>query len=299
MTTNRKREYFCETIDVNGEDIPINIGSNKGGVYYEIIQRGIEQLDIAIQIHKRVLVYYFILHTKIYTPDNYRVTNFMKNLKQKLGRDYQMKNIGYEWVREHERDKADTHHYHVALFLDGSKIQHPKKLLILIRKMWKPHGHVSYIRNPFDYINRNDNDTRLKAIWRISYMAKIRGKGHRDPQANDSGTSRLKFLKWEKVDMDKKGNKTGGRSKGTKNKRTQEVIDILNELDCNPIEGIANIAKIAMGRQDYALAGNMYKELSQYIFPKRRAIEVSAEVNQSIGIEDLTDQQRKNLKALL
>ena len=192
MTTNRKREYFCETIDVNGEDIPINIGSNKGGVYYEIIQRGIEQLDIAIQIHKRVLVYYFILHTKIYTPDNYRVTNFMKNLKQKLGRDYKMKKIGYEWVREHERDNADTHHYHVALFLDGSKIQHPKKLLILIRKMWRPHGHVPYIRNPFDYINRSDNDTRLKAIWRISYMAKIRGKGHRADQAKDYGASRLK-----------------------------------------------------------------------------------------------------------
>jgi hypothetical protein len=193
MTTNRKREYFCETIDVNGEDIPINIGSNKGGVYHGIIQRGIEQLDIAIQIHKRVLVYYFILHTNVYTEDSYRVTNLMKNLKQKLGRDYQMKNIGHEWVREHERDTADTHHYHVALFLDGSKIQHPKKLLILIRKMWVLHGHVPYIRNPFDYINRNDNDTRLKAIWRISYMAKIRGKGHRAEQANDYGASRLKL----------------------------------------------------------------------------------------------------------
>lgn len=99
--------------------------------------------------------------------------------------------------------------------------------------------------------------------------------------------------------MDKKGNKTGGRSKGTKNKRTQEVIDILNRLDCNPIEGLANIATIAMEKQDYALAGNMYKELSQYMFSKRRAIEVSSEVNSSLEIEDLTDQQKRNLKKLL
>lgn len=99
--------------------------------------------------------------------------------------------------------------------------------------------------------------------------------------------------------MDNKGNKTGGRSKGTKNKRTQEVIDILNRLDCSPIEGLANIATISMEREDYALAGNMYKELSQYIFPKRRAIEVSAEVNSSLEIEDLTDLQRMNLKKLL
>lgn len=99
--------------------------------------------------------------------------------------------------------------------------------------------------------------------------------------------------------MNKKGNKTGGRAKGTKNKRTQEVIDILNELDCNPIEGLANVAKIAMEKQDYALAGNMYKELSQYMFPKRRAVEVSAEINQDISVEELTDQQRRNLKSLL
>jgi len=99
--------------------------------------------------------------------------------------------------------------------------------------------------------------------------------------------------------MNKKGEKTGGRSKGTKNKRTQEVIDILNRLDCSPIEGLANIATISMERENYALAGNMYKELSQYIFPKRRAIEVSAEVNSSLEIEDLTDLQRMNLKKLL
>lgn len=192
MPTNRKRKYFSETIDVDGEQIPINIGKNKGGVYYEIVHRAIEQLDIAIQIHKRVLAYYFILHTNVYTEDSYRVTNLMKNLKQKLGRDYKMKNIGHEWVREHERDRADTHHYHVALFLDGNKIQHPKKLFILIRKMWGAHGHIPVIRNPFDYIDKDDNETRLKAIWRISYMAKIRGKGHRSDQANDFGVSRLK-----------------------------------------------------------------------------------------------------------
>ena len=99
--------------------------------------------------------------------------------------------------------------------------------------------------------------------------------------------------------MNKNGIKTGGRKKGTPNKRTQQVIDILNNLDCNPIEGLVSIAKIAMEKQDYALAGSMYKELSQYAFPKRRAVEVSAEMNQDISINELTDQQRRNLKKLI
>ena len=83
------------------------------------------------------------------------------------------------------------------------------------------------------------------------------------------------------------------------NRISQKVIDILNRLDCSPIVGLANIATISMEREYYALAGNMYKELSQYIFPKRRAIEVSAEVNSNLEIEDLTDLQRMNLKKLL
>ena len=191
MLTNRKREYFCDHIDINGEQIRINIGSNTGGVYYEIIKRMIDQLDIAIKIHKRVLVHQFILSTNYYTPNSKRVTNLMKNLKQKIRRDYGIKQIGHAWVREQEKVKKQ--HYHVVLFLDGNKIQHPKKLNAIIKTMWEPyHGHVPVIRNPFYYIKKNDNATRVEAIWRISYSAKIRGKGYRDPQANDYQSSRLK-----------------------------------------------------------------------------------------------------------
>jgi len=192
MSTNGKREYFFEHIEINDEQIRINIGDNNGGVYYEIIKRMIDQLDIAIKIHNRVLVHQFILSTNYYTPNSKRVTNLMKNLKQKIRRDYGIKQIGHAWVREQEKVKKQ--HYHVVLFLDGNKIQHPKKLNAIIKTMWEPyHGHVPVIRNPFYYIKKNDNATRLDVIWRISYTAKIRGKGHRDEQANDYGASRLKY----------------------------------------------------------------------------------------------------------
>jgi len=32
----------------------------------------------------------------------------MKNLKQKIGRDYEIIKIGYQWVREQERAKNST-----------------------------------------------------------------------------------------------------------------------------------------------------------------------------------------------
>ena len=38
------------------------------------------------------------------------------------------------------------------------------------------------------------------------------------------------------------GYKTSGRTSGTPNKRTQEAAQILDELGCNPIRGMAEIA---------------------------------------------------------
>ena len=48
------------------------------------------------------------------------------------------------------------------------------------------------IKNPFYFIDKdNYQEMRGEAINRISYLAKTRGKGYRDPQAKDYGTSRL------------------------------------------------------------------------------------------------------------
>jgi hypothetical protein len=75
------------------------------------------------------------------------------------------------------------------------------------------------------------------------------------------------------------GTKNSGRKKGVPNKRTQSIIDQLAGLNCNPIEGMAKIAKQAMAEGELALAGQMYKELAQYVAPKRKSIEVTGELD--------------------
>src|SRR5262245_45921495 len=68
-----------------------------------------------------------------------------------------------------------------------------------------------------------------------------------------------------------KGYKTGGRVKGTPNKRTQDVTERLAELGCDPVEGMAGLAMDPNSSPD--LKGRMYAELAQYVYPKRRAVE--------------------------
>lgn len=94
--------------------------------------------------------------------------------------------------------------------------------------------------------------------------------------------------------------KTGGRKKGTPNKKTQIIEEILESLDCSPI---TNLARIANGQKVMCLAyanketgdfvemevmptldqiKDANKELAQYIYPKRKAVEHSG----SIGMHE-------------
>ena len=71
------------------------------------------------------------------------------------------------------------------------------------------------------------------------------------------------------------GERRGGRSKGTPNKRSVEIAELLEELRCDPIEGMARIAMNKRAAPE--LRGRMYSELAQYLYPKRKAIERSGQ----------------------
>ena len=78
-----------------------------------------------------------------------------------------------------------------------------------------------------------------------------------------------------------KGVRLGGRQKGTPNKDKQELLDMILATGCkHPIQGLAEIAKQSHQQGEFDLAVTCYKELSQYIAPKRKAIEHSGEVEQ-------------------
>ncbi len=80
--------------------------------------------------------------------------------------------------------------------------------------------------------------------------------------------------------------KTGGRAKGTPNKKSAEVRDLLLSLGCDPVTGMARIAMNTTNPPE--LRGRMYSELAQYMWPKRKAIEVSGEAGPYVLAIQLT-----------
>jgi hypothetical protein len=57
--------------------------------------------------------------------------------------------------------------------------------------------------------------------------------------------------------------KTDGRTSGTPNRKTQTVIDRLEVLGCDPIEGMARITMDEAA--ELSISAQMYKELTQYV----------------------------------
>ena len=187
-TKNRKYKSMAETITHNGTKYAIN--AKKSGIYPQQLHSIIDQLDICVMKWRRVLVLRVELHQNHYTNDSRMITRFRKNLARRLDRQYGITEVGYTWVREMERAKHQ--HYHLALYLDGDVIQHPRKLNITIADTWesvRDGNTVGYPSNCFHYVV--DKDSKANAVYRISYMAKARGKGYRPPQAKDYGSSRL------------------------------------------------------------------------------------------------------------
>ena len=191
---NRKKEHFSRLLTINNEELEVN-ASHKFGVYVEIIEKMVEQLDACYRIHKRVHVVLFILQHREASQDNKDISRFMNVITQWIRRKYKTKNIGSVWVREWEKAKAKSHHYHCALFIDGDVVRFPKIILQAIKRKWFRYGNVpdKFLKNCYYNIRKENHDEkRVDVIWRLSYYAKIRGKGYRNPQSSDYQTSRLK-----------------------------------------------------------------------------------------------------------
>ncbi len=66
--------------------------------------------------------------------------------------------------------------------------------------------------------------------------------------------------------------KTGGRTRGTPNKKTQAVYEALERLGCHPISGLARIAMSPQTAPE--LKVRCYAELAQYLYPKLKAVDL-------------------------
>lgn len=73
-----------------------------------------------------------------------------------------------------------------------------------------------------------------------------------------------------------------GRKKGTPNKRTQSLEAICEAYNYHPFEALL---KLTMETEEVNVKLQGLKELCQYLYPKRKALEISGDINLDLARE--------------
>ncbi|MDO6460149.1 inovirus-type Gp2 protein [Granulosicoccaceae sp. 1_MG-2023] len=168
------------------------VNSRGSGLYLPILHAGIDQFHVCLKRWRRVFALRVDLRQPYYNPDSKRVSRFRKNLARRLERSHGVRDVGFLWVREQERSKAQ--HYHLVFMMDGDLVRSPNALWPMIRETWErvaPGGSVHFPKDGHYFVHRDDAKARREFVWRVSYLAKCRGKGYRPPASNDYSASRL------------------------------------------------------------------------------------------------------------
>ncbi len=191
---NRKTALHGRQFNFCGEQV--SLLANEQGYFGHILQKIYEQLKAMMSHHSKVIVIRYDFRLYDFTKCNEVMTQFRRKLKRRLKPHYNLKRIGYVWVREWNKEKGEARaqHYHCAIMLDGNQVDYPSKLNEIVRDIWERLNQASvyYPKNQFYVIKRGDTGTLAAARLRLSYLAKVHTKGNKQRYTNNYSTSLIK-----------------------------------------------------------------------------------------------------------
>lgn len=88
--------------------------------------------------------------------------------------------------------------------------------------------------------------------------------------------------------MDKYGNKTGGRQKGTPNKKTADLLERLGNY--NPLDALLAISQDEDTPLEIQVKINL--DLMNYVYPKRKSVEFNDKIDVSISEQSVDELQK-------
>lgn len=140
----------------------------------------------------RMLVITFQLKPPEYAQNDNSIMSYLRHhLSYFLQVEYGIKEIGFTWCRELEKGKGP--HYHLMIWVDGSKVRTAKKIKGKMREIWERKGGFFWsLRKYAVYVD--SEQSRIDCLFWLSYLSKGRGKGYKPSQTKDYGTSRLQKL---------------------------------------------------------------------------------------------------------
>ncbi|MDF1895548.1 YagK/YfjJ domain-containing protein [Rahnella contaminans] len=203
----RKKGRFklisSDSFEHRGTSYPVNCTrTSDSPLSTEILSRNIDELLAMQESYARVFAFRFDLHVPSgMTPEesNKCVSELFEKLRDKFkakGWDNQpIKTFAYGWVFE-IGGKTEFPHYHLWIAVPGSQVQavYPAAGVYgIIKNLWSELANgKGYLPDNAGYmITRDDKSVLKEFVYRISYVAKEKGKYSQSNKTKRYGGSRL------------------------------------------------------------------------------------------------------------
>lgn len=152
----------------------VNASANKP-LNYMHVRKIVERMERASNNHSKLCVLVFVLHRSSYTPDNQMWSLTIKTLERELIQRYGNQ-ILVDYICARERDKSEAQHYHLALILDGKRVNRKFVVLEMLSKVWETNGGAKVTHLGTHNMLRKDTQSLNLVIYHLSYFAKLRSK---------------------------------------------------------------------------------------------------------------------------
>ena len=181
-------------IVLGGKTLELPTSKGKDGFFIPILSKIDDQLSAMLSHHCKILVIRIDLRLSNQSNDNQVMTEFMRRYKKRITRKYKLDRLGYVWCREQNR--ANQHHYHLALMVDGNKARQGKPFTDIAKEYWDnlDMGSAWVPTRSYIMLKRGDDLAYREQFERLSYLAKVYSKSpsKRSASANDYEGSRIK-----------------------------------------------------------------------------------------------------------
>ncbi len=150
----------------------------KDGINKKIMGKLIDLMHYALSIYSRILAIRIDIKCYLESQDNKPISSFFSHLIPKLKRKYG-NGVYYAWVRE-QGEASQCPHYHAVILFNGHKVNHPSKIIELIKKDVSLNPHLGFYcpKNCYYNIKRDELSNQQALIYRLSYLAKQVTKEH-------------------------------------------------------------------------------------------------------------------------
>ena len=187
---------MTKSIELNGQLLNINTNPEKGqGCYLQILVKTFESMTAILSYHCKIYVVQFSFNPYDFSPTNAPISRVIAVIKKRLIRRYKFSRIVTGWVRE--TGQSGIQHYHVALMMDGNKINRQGAVMSLITEILESRNFPAPHFTKPHMVKRGDWEAFKRAFYHLSYIAKVTSKGDKPKTTNEYSFSRLTCKKQE------------------------------------------------------------------------------------------------------